>query len=125
MTEQMAGVDPKIVEESRESHSIVVCRRRLRRQRSRTAVTRRIPGDHAMVSRQPVELVAERACGRADPVQQHQWRAAARLQISDRRAGLARRLWSEAHAARKATVSGLGVPTTMVNSASVAPSLRK
>ena len=78
--------------------------------------------------REASELIVEGARGRADAVQQDERRSRARLAVGENGAAAldpAGGPGTPRHAASKVTDSGAPEPTTMLNFASVTPSLRK
>src|SRR5258708_2615537 len=113
MAKQRAGPDSFLTKESGERLGIISGCRMLHRQVARLAVARCIPCHYSPARRERVDLPVERARSRADAVQQDHGGAVAPVEEAD------------GHAAAKATACGLGAPTTMLNCASLTPSLRK
>src|SRR5579884_79597 len=123
MPEQMDTVEPERVEPALERRGISAGVRSGGRERRRAAITRRIPGEHPELRRQPHELIAERGGGPANAVQQDQRRPAAGFPIG--KYGLPDPQGGIAHAAANRTSSARAVPASSMKTASASPSLRK
>jgi len=74
MAEQVAALDAALVEQLHQLDRIVAGGRMIDRQLGRAAIARRVPCEHPEARREGVDLMFERAAGRADAMQQHEGR---------------------------------------------------